>query len=100
MAHTKAGGSTKLGRDSIAKRLGVKMQDGEKVAVGQIVIRQRGAKYHPGKNVGRGGDDTLFALQAGHVKFTTRTKTNFDRSRQKITVVAIEPTEKGATIGL
>lgn len=89
MAHTKALGSTKLGRDSISKRLGVKLQDGEKVSVGQIIIRQRGTKYHPGANVKRAGDDTLYAGKDGTVKFLTKNKTRFDDSRRKATVVAV-----------
>jgi large subunit ribosomal protein L27 len=89
MAHTKSGGSTKLGRDSIAKRLGVKRQEGQRVSVGQILIRQRGTKYLPGKNVKRGGDDTLYALKEGIVKFTVKTKTNFDGSKRKVTCVNV-----------
>ena len=69
MATSKSGGSTSNGRDSISKRLGVKLYEGEKVSGGEIIIRQRGTKYHPGSLVGRGGDDTLFALAAGYVKF-------------------------------
>lgn len=72
MAHKKAGGSTSNGRDSEAKRLGVKKYGGELVKSGNILVRQRGTKWHPGKNVGRGGDDTLFATSAGHVKFTKK----------------------------
>lgn len=89
MAHTKAIGSTKLGRDSISKRLGVKLQDGQKVLVGQIIIRQRGTKYVPGKNVIRADDDTIFAGKNGVVKFTQKTKTRFDGSRKKATVVNV-----------
>jgi large subunit ribosomal protein L27 len=89
MAHTKAIGSTKLGRDSIAKRLGVKLQDGQKVAVGQIIIRQRGTKYLPGTNVMRAADDTLFAGKNGTVKFSTKMKTHFDGSRKRATVVQV-----------
>ncbi len=89
MAHTKAGGSTKLGRDSISKRLGVKRQDGQRVAVGQIIVRQRGTKYHPGQNVGRGDDDTLFALTNGTVRFQTKTRLRFDRKTKRTTVVAV-----------
>jgi large subunit ribosomal protein L27 len=89
MAHTKAIGSTKLGRDSIAKRLGVKLQDGQKVMVGQIIIRQRGTKYVPGANVIRAADDTLFAGKNGTVKFGTKTRTHFDGSRKKATVVQV-----------
>ena len=72
MAHRKAGGSTQLGRDSISKRLGVKIFGNQKVKTGQIIIRQRGSKYHPGKNVKRGEDDTLFSLADGFVKFSTK----------------------------
>ena len=69
MAHKKAGGSSRNGRDSAGKRLGVKKYGGELVVPGNIIIRQRGTKYHPGVNVGRGGDDTLFALTDGIVRF-------------------------------
>ncbi len=69
MATSKSGGSTSNGRDSISKRLGVKLYEGQVVHGGEIIIRQRGTKYHPGKLVGKGGDDTLFALSAGFVKF-------------------------------
>ncbi|AEA33268.1 50S ribosomal protein L27 [Hippea maritima] len=69
MAHKKGLGSTKNGRDSIGKRLGVKRADGQMVKAGEILVRQRGTKWHPGKNTGKGKDDTLFALVAGTVKF-------------------------------
>lgn len=69
MAHKKGGGSTKNGRDSKAKRLGIKRSDGCVVLAGNILVRQRGTKIHPGVNVGRGGDDTLFALESGVVRF-------------------------------
>ncbi len=69
MAHKKGLGSTKNGRDSIGKRLGVKRGDGQFVNAGEILVRQRGTKWHPGKNTGRGRDDTLFALVEGKVKF-------------------------------
>ncbi len=68
-AHKKGGGSTKNGRDSAAQRLGVKAGDGQLVNAGSILIRQRGTKFHPGFNVGRGNDDTLYALETGVVKF-------------------------------
>ncbi len=68
-AHKKGVGSTKNGRDSESKRLGVKRADGQAVIAGNIIIRQRGTKIHPGNNVGRGSDDTLFALVDGKVKF-------------------------------
>ena len=72
MSKTKGGGSTRNGRDSESKRLGVKAHDGNFVQAGTIIIRQRGTKIHPGKNVGRGGDDTLFALTEGYVRFSRR----------------------------
>lgn len=71
MASKKSGGSAKNGRDSVSKRLGVKKFGLEKVLAGNILVRQRGTKYHPGLNVGRGGDDTLFALSSGTVQFTS-----------------------------
>ncbi|HEY9746645.1 MAG TPA: 50S ribosomal protein L27 [Oculatellaceae cyanobacterium] len=75
MAHKKGVGSTRNGRDSHSKRLGVKRFGGEVVNAGEILVRQRGTKFHPGINVGRGGDDTLFALVAGSVKFERYRKT-------------------------
>lgn len=76
MAHKKGVGSTRNGRDSESKRLGVKKYGGERVLPGNIIIRQRGTKYHPGVNVGRGGDDTLFALAEGHIEFKPYRKTS------------------------
>ena len=72
MSKTKGGGSTRNGRDSNSQRLGVKAFGGEEITAGTILIRQRGTKFHPGKNVGKGGDDTLFALTDGSVQFGTR----------------------------
>ena len=72
MSKTKGGGSTRNGRDSKAKRLGVKVYDGMAVTAGSILVRQRGTKFHPGVNVGRGSDDTLFATAEGTVKFGER----------------------------
>ena len=72
MSKTKGGGSTRNGRDSNAQRLGVKVYDGTVVTAGAIIVRQRGTKFHPGENVGRGGDDTLFATANGSVKFAER----------------------------
>ena len=72
MAQKKGQGSTKNGRDSISKRLGVKEYGGEMVKAGHIIVRQRGTKFHPGENVGRGSDDTLFAKADGKVTFRTR----------------------------
>ena len=72
MSKTKGGGSTRNGRDSQAQRLGVKVFDGGRVNAGSIIVRQRGTKFHPGQNVGRGDDDTLFAMAPGTVKFGAR----------------------------
>ena len=72
MSKTKGGGSTRNGRDSQAQRLGVKVYDGGRVSAGSILVRQRGTKFHPGANVGRGGDDTLFAIADGVVKLGFR----------------------------
>ena len=72
MSKTKGGGSTRNGRDSAAQRLGVKVSDGGQVRPGTIIVRQRGTHFHPGESVGRGGDDTLFALATGKVRFTQR----------------------------
>jgi len=72
MAHKKAGGSSKNGRDSHSKRLGLKAFGGQLITGGSIIVRQRGTKYHPGNNVGRGGDDTLFAKITGHVEFKVK----------------------------
>ena len=81
MSKTKGGGSTRNGRDSAAQRLGVKVYDGGRVTAGSIIVRQRGTHFHPGTNVGRGGDDTLFALVGGAVEFGTR------RGRRVVNVV-------------
>ena len=72
MSKTKGGGSTRNGRDSAGQRLGVKVFDGTAVKTGAIIVRQRGTRFHPGLNVGKGGDDTLFALAPGNVKFGSR----------------------------
>jgi large subunit ribosomal protein L27 len=72
MSKTKGGGSTRNGRDSAAQRLGVKLFDGQIAPAGAIIVRQRGTRFHPGENVGRGGDDTLFALAEGKIKFGQR----------------------------
>ena len=84
MAHKKSGGSSRNGRDSESKRLGVKKFGGERVLAGNIIVRQRGTHFHPGLNVGRGGDDTLFALQPGAVEFGTR------RGRRVVNIVPAE----------
>ena len=84
MAHKKGASSSSNGRDSESKRLGVKRFGGQQVSAGEILIRQRGTKFHPGENVGRGGDDTLFALREGAVEFGSR------RGRR---VVSVNPVE-------
>lgn len=90
MAKTKATGATKLGRDSLPKYLGVKLSEGQKAKAGQIIIRQRGTKFFPGKNVGRGGDDTLYALKEGKVSFVTKRKKSFDKSQRTTKIVNVE----------
>ncbi|MFH1187790.1 MAG: 50S ribosomal protein L27 [bacterium] len=91
MAHKKAGGSTALGRDSKSKRLGVKLQDGQYAKSGAILIRQRGTKYHPGLNVKKGNDDTLFATIAGFVKFTTKKLLKFNDQLKTNKIVSVIP---------
>ena len=84
MAHKKAGGSSRNGRDTAGRRLGVKKYGGESVLSGNIIVRQRGTKYHPGNNVGMGKDHTLFSLITGKVKF--------EKKRADKTFVTVEPT--------
>jgi large subunit ribosomal protein L27 len=84
MSKTKGGGSTRNGRDSNAQRLGVKASDGMAVSAGSIIVRQRGTHFHPGENVGRGGDDTLFAKSDGRVRFARR------RGRRLVDIVTAE----------
>ena len=86
MAHKKAGGSSRNGRDSPGQRLGVKMFGGEAIVAGNVIIRQRGTQFHPGKNVGIGRDHTLFALTDGHVAF----KKGFKR-RTFVSVMPVAP---------
>ncbi|MDR1891946.1 MAG: 50S ribosomal protein L27 [Oscillospiraceae bacterium] len=83
-AHKKGMGSTKNGRDSFSQRLGLKRADGQSVLAGNILVRQRGTHFHPGNNVGRGSDDTLFALVDGKVKFE-----RLDKDRKKVSVYAV-----------
>lgn len=85
MAHKKAGGSSRNGRDSEGRRLGVKKYGGEEVISGNIIVRQRGTKFHPGDNVGMGRDHTLFATAPGHVKFIHKANSR--------TFVTVEPAE-------
>lgn len=89
MAHTKAIGSTQLGRDSQPKYLGVKLHDGQLAKTGSIIIRQRGSKFVAGKGVRLGSDYTIYAVVNGKVKFTTRKKKNYNGSRRLIKVVNV-----------
>ncbi len=90
MSKTKSAGSTSLGRDSKPKYLGVKLSGGQKAKTGNIIIRQRGTKVIPGKNVRRGKDDTLYAIKEGIVKFVTKKKTKFDGNKRIAKVVSVE----------
>ncbi|MBI4714253.1 50S ribosomal protein L27 [Candidatus Uhrbacteria bacterium] len=90
MAHKKAGGSTDLGRDSQGQRLGVKIADGETALAGQIIVRQRGTKIHPGKNVSKGKDDTLYAAISGVVTFTKKQAQNFHGALKKRTFANVK----------
>ena len=89
MSHKKAGGSTRLGRDSQAQRLGVKVHDGQSIKKGMIIVRQRGSRVHAGTNVEKGGDDTLFALVDGKVKFSQRKRVRFDGSMKMSKYVSV-----------
>jgi len=91
MAKTKSGGSTRLGRDSRPKYLGVKLYQGQEAKPGSIIIRQRGTKFIPGKNVRRGNDDTLYAIKTGKVKFKTIRKTKFDNNKGLAKLVEVLP---------
>ncbi|HWQ73634.1 MAG TPA: 50S ribosomal protein L27 [Desulfitobacteriaceae bacterium] len=86
MAHKKGVGSSRNGRDSNAQRLGLKRGDGQFVTAGNIIVRQRGTKFHPGKNCGLGKDDTLFALIDGYVKFERK-----DRNRKQVSIYDKRP---------
>ena len=89
MAHKKAGGSTSLGRDSASKRLGVKLFGGQKVRVGNVIIRQRGTKYRLGNNVRLGADDTIYALRDGLVVFKKKKIRRFDGRLKQKTIVSV-----------
>jgi len=93
MAHKKAGGSTRLGRDSNPQYLGVKVGDGQTVKPGMILVRQRGTKFHPGKNVSRGKDDTLFSLAHGLVKFSTKKRMRFDGKLKTTKFISVIPAD-------
>lgn len=91
MAHKKAGGSTSLGRDSVSKRLGVKIFGDQRVNKGEIIIRQHGNKFHAGKNVQTAGDSTLYSLINGIVKFQTKMVRKFHGNLRKTRIVSVEP---------
>jgi large subunit ribosomal protein L27 len=91
MAHKKAGGSTSLGRDSVSKRLGVKLHDGQFAKAGSIIVRQRGTKVRPGKNVKKTADDSLIALCNGTVKFSQRKLRKFHGGLEPAKIVNIVP---------
>ncbi|HWF83165.1 MAG TPA: 50S ribosomal protein L27 [Streptosporangiaceae bacterium] len=93
MAHKKGASSSRNGRDSNAQRLGVKRFGGQLVKAGEIIVRQRGTHFHPGVGIGRGGDDTLFALVAGTVEFGTR------RGRRAVSIVPVKAAEPVAKAG-
>jgi len=90
MAKTKQGGSSRLGRDSAAQRLGIKISAGQKVKTGMIIIRQRGTKYLLGKNVKMGSDNTIYAMKNGTVNFSSKSKKLFNGSRRMAKVVSVE----------
>jgi large subunit ribosomal protein L27 len=91
MAHKKAGGSTALGRDSISKRLGIKLHNGQFTQAGGIIVRQRGTKYMPGEYVKKGKDDTLFAIIPGYVKFIKRSLRKFNGQLRSSRIVSVVP---------
>lgn len=89
MSKTKSAGSSKLGRDSRPKYLGIKRFAGQKVKAGEVLVRQRGTKYLPGKNVARGRDDTLYALKNGIVQFSRSRRKRFDGTQRKVKIISV-----------
>ena len=90
MSTSKQGGSSRLGRDSAAQRLGIKINAGEKAKIGMIIVRQRGTRYLLGKNVKQGSDDTIYAMKDGVVKFATKSKNLFNGTKRIAKVVSVE----------
>ncbi len=90
MSTSKSSGSSRLGRDSAAQRLGIKMYAGQTVKTGMIIVRQRGTKYLPGKNVKQGSDDTLYAVKPGVVRFSAKLKKLFDGRQREVKVVNVD----------
>ncbi len=91
MSKTKSSGLTRLGRDSAAQRLGIKKFAGQIVKIGNIIVRQRGTRFIPGKNVKLGSDDTIFAMKDGVVKFSTKNKDLFNGKQRMVKIVSVEP---------
>jgi len=91
MAKTKAAGATKLGRDSLPKYLGIKLFEGQRAKIGQVLVRQRGTKILAGKNIARGNDDTLYALKEGTIYFTTKRKKKFNGCQRIVKIINIKP---------
>lgn len=90
MSKTKATGTSRLGRDSGPKYLGIKVSNGEPVGAGMVIVKQRGTKFYPGDNVKKGGDDTLYALKSGVVRFSEKSKMSFHGSRKRVKVVSVD----------
>jgi large subunit ribosomal protein L27 len=90
MSNSKQGGSSRLGRDSAAQRLGIKVNAGQEVKTGMIIVRQRGTRYLLGKNVKKGSDDTIYAMKNGFVKFGSKTKQLFNGTRRTAKIVSVE----------
>jgi len=94
MSKTKQGGTSRLGRDSAAQRLGIKISSGQGVKIGMIIVRQRGTKYLLGRNVKKGSDDTIYAMKDGVVEFSSTTKKLFDGSRRDTKIVSVKTNSK------
>jgi len=90
MSTTKSAGSSRLGRDSQPKYLGIKVSDGQKINPGMIIVRQRGLKFIAGENTKKGSDDTIYSLKKGVVKFKNKTLIHFDRSKKSAKIVSVE----------
>lgn len=91
MSTSKSTGASRLGRDSRAQRLGIKLFGGQTAKTGMIIVRQRGTKYYPGKNVKKGSDDTIYAMVPGKVHFTTKLKKSYDGSQREVKIVNVVP---------
>jgi|AntAceMinimDraft_18_1070375.scaffolds.fasta_scaffold00981_12 large subunit ribosomal protein L27 len=98
MSKTKASGTSKLGRDSRPKYLGVKLYSGQEVGPGMIIIKQKGTKFLPGKNVRRGRDDSLYSIKQGKVEFSTKRIRRFDNSQRRAKIVSVCVSKKATSI--